>query len=170
MSKLYFINHNKTFFSTYVDKTIIIASPYKNKIESVKRIIDDYKSTHNSLLNNCLHMYDIEGSKVIKLKAFSSNSYVEQNNIMQISTEICQLDLEDSMDLDKINNILQLSNCDIFVMYNYQFYKNMKKSKLCDKHMDLTLQGIHVKNIETYRGECYDFIKHLNNIFDNYTS
>lgn len=151
MSKLYFITQEKSMFSTYTDKTLVIGTPYKHKLHKLKNIIDSYKKTNDKWLNRCVQFYELEKSNVIKLSFYSNDAHCKND-----STYISQLDSKNDEDLDVINQIYQFANCDIFVMYNFDL-----QSK--EQQYILSLQGIRLKSIHE---EKYDFKKFFDKVYD----
>lgn len=146
MSKLYFINHDKMLFSTYTDKTVIIATPNYYKLESLKNVIDHHKSTYHNWLNRYVKLYDFPNHKVLKLSA-QKKSKVKDDNV----TSISHLDAV-------INGIHHLCNCDIFVMYDFDFAEKGEDSIL-------SIQGILVKTFENHTMK-YDHAQYLDMLYD----
>lgn len=153
MSKLYFINHGKLLFSTYTDKTVIIGTPNYYKLESLKNVMDHHKSTYHKWLNRYVNLYDFNNHKVLKLSA-QKKSKVDDD----IVTSISHLDAEDPEDLHLINGIHHLCNCDILVMYDFDFAEKGEDSIL-------SIQGILVKTFENHSMK-YDHAQYLDMLYD----
>ena len=155
MSKLYFLNQNQRFFSTYVDKGLVISTPDKGKMHTLNNIINTYQRQNKMWVNRCTRFYDMDSSKIVKLG--SQESRVDFMNDAY-ETEVCQLDASLEDDMCAINRIHQLCNCDLFVMYNFQYTPT-------NTDAILTLQGVHVTNIDDLPIEGFDFIEYFNILY-----
>ena len=155
MSKLYFLNQNQRFFSTYTDKGLVISTPDKKKMHTLKDIIDTYQQQNKAWVNKCTRFYDMDTSKIVKLGSqetrvnFVNDSY---------ETEVYPLDASLEDDLYIIKRIHQRCNCDLFVMYNLQYTPT-------DKESVLTLQGVHVTNMDDLPIEGFDFIEYFDTLY-----
>ena len=54
---LYFINNKTAMFATFADRPLVISSPDKQKMVSLKKTVDAQKRIQNKWLNKCLRFY-----------------------------------------------------------------------------------------------------------------
>ena len=154
MSKLYFINYDKLLFSTYTNKTVVISTPDLTKMVSLKKVLDTHKHQHKQWLNKCIQFYDVENANIMKLGTYPSNKMAEND----FQTGICHLDVDNPEDLELVNGIHYLSNCDIMVMYNFDLKDNGEDSIL-------SIQGVLVENVN--QDVEYDYTSYFDMLYND---
>lgn len=154
---LYFLSHNHMFFSTYTDKGVIISTPDQTKINTLKNIINSYHKDNNKWVNKCTRFYDLDSSKIMKLSE-NKRERTEDSDVY-FPIEVSKIDVSDTKNLYGINRMHQLCNCDLFIMYNFQYTPRSKDSIL-------TLQGIHVTELQDYPIDENDFVEYFNILYN----
>jgi hypothetical protein len=146
------------FFSTYTDKGVIISTPDQTKINTLKNIINSYHRENNKWVNKCTRFYDLDSSKIMKLSE-NKKGRMEDSDIY-FPIEVSKIDVSDSKNLYGINRMHQLCNCDLFIMYNFEYTPRNTESIL-------TLQGIHVTELQDYPIDENDFVEYFNILYNN---
>jgi hypothetical protein len=153
MNKMYFINYQNLFFSTYNEKCLVIGTPDFKKMISLKDIMVDYTQKNDCLLNKFIETYNNGDKHVLTMSSHDNSYHVDDFTNM----DVLHLDMDKENDLQLLYQINQLCNCDMFIMsdFNFDVRQNM-----------LSLQGMYIKNSDYYitEDEVYDFVAYFDNL------
>lgn len=131
---LYFINNKSAMFATFADRPIVIASPDEKMILSLKKTVDTQKRMQNKWLNKCLRFYDDKGLSILKLSSHPTNKKTQEG---VLPTYISKLDIDQQDGIRIINDLYNLCDSEVFMMYEFEQITNGEEYLL-------TLTGVHI--------------------------
>lgn len=117
MSNLFFLNCNKYMFSTYInDSTLLITCPDRTKVELLNLTLTSHKEKTNKWLNKGIK-YTIQATNKDILD-ITENDVVDEN---KKQFELTYININDSQDINFLNQLYELSNTQLFMMYDYEY-------------------------------------------------
>ena len=117
MSNLFFLNCNKYMFSTYInDSTLLITCPDRTKVELLNLTLTSHKDKTNKWLNKGIK-YTIQATNKDILD-ITENDVVDEN---KKQFELTYININDSQDINFLNQLYELSNTQLFMMYDYEY-------------------------------------------------
>lgn len=135
MSDLFFLNSNKYMFSTYInDNTLLITCPDRTKVDLLNFTLTRHKERTNKWLNRGLK-YTIQGVNRDILDL--TENHVEHDELKEF--QLTYISINDAQDVNFINQLYELYNTKLFMMYDYEYDANIPL---------LSLQGILIRKPE----------------------
>lgn len=133
MVDLYFLQTNKSFFSTYIDRNVIIGTQDRGKMIQLRRVLQTNKDRNHTWLNDCIKYYTIENSQHLKL-TFKDTEFFKAETLRVIVYDVPNIKNDENLQY-----VLELCNSDMFLMhtFDYSHSKNI-----------LSLQGVFLNKSE----------------------
>lgn len=151
MSHLFMLNSKKLIFSTYYnDKTFVIVTPDVERINTLHKVLHTHKKKYNKWLNNTINYIHIEEDRdVLDLS--------ESNTVQTLNTNLVKthLDVNNDKDIRFIHQLYELSNIELFLMYDFEYIEQIPL---------LSLHGIQIK--KPNMNELFEKEDFLNRCFD----
>lgn len=117
MGNLFFLNCNKYMFSTYInDSTLLITCPDRTKVELLNVTLTNHKDRTNKWLNKGIK-YTIQ-AKNKDILDITENDVMDEN---KKEFELTYININDSQDINFLNQLYELSNTQLFMMYDYEY-------------------------------------------------
>lgn len=151
MVDLYFLQNNKSFFSTYIERNVIIGSQDKEKMIKLRRVLQTNKDRNHSWLNSCMKYYTVENSQHIKL-TFQNTEFFKPETLRVIVYDVPNIKNDENLQY-----ILELCNSDMFLMHTFDYIHSQNI---------LSLQGILLNKSEV-SNICYDKKEYLDKLYKN---
>jgi hypothetical protein len=150
MVDLYFLQSNSSFYSTYIDRNIIIGSRDGHKLTQLRRILQTNKDRNNTWLNACVKFYTIENSHHLKL------TLQDTKNVKPETLRVIVFDDVPNIENDEnVQTILESCNSDIFLMHTFDYIHSQNV---------LSLQGILLNKNEV-SNVCFNKKEYLNKLY-----
>lgn len=150
MSKLYFItNNHELFYSIYTNKAIIVASPDKTKMQNFSNVLKRNKQIRKKWINKCTLQYQRLDDKMYFELEENTLSTTDDNNI-----KLSYIDMDDLNSARFFNFAYQMSNIELFIMFDYIF----DIRDIC-----LTLQGVIIDKPEN--DDVFDMYSYLDALY-----
>lgn len=149
MVDLYFLQNNKSFFSTYINRNVIIGSRDKQKLIELRRILQTNKDRNHAWLNSCKKYYTVENSQYMKLTFHDAECFKPE------TLRVIVYDVPDIKDDKKLQYLLELCNSDIFLMYTFDYIHSQNI---------LSLQGIFLDKNEV-SDVCFNKKEYLDELY-----
>lgn len=150
MVDLYFLQSNSSFYSTYIDRNIIIGSRDGHKLTQLRRILQTNKDRNNAWLNACVKFYTIENSHHLKL------TLQDTKNVKPETLRVIVFDDVPNIENDEnVQTILESCNSDIFLMHTFDYIHSQNV---------LSLQGILLNKNEV-SNVCFNKKDYLNKLY-----
>lgn len=117
MSNLFFLNCNTYMFSTYInDSTLLITCPDRTKVELLNLTLTSHKEKTNKWLNKGIK-YTVQATNKDILD-ITENDVIDKN---KKQFELTYISINDSQDINFLNQLYELSNTQLFMMYDYEY-------------------------------------------------
>ena len=117
MGNLFFLNCNTYMFSTYInDSTLLITCPDRTKVELLNLTLTNHKERTNKWLNKGIKYTIQETNKDIL--DITENNVIDADNK---KFELTYININDSQDINFLNQLYELSNTQLFMMYDYDY-------------------------------------------------
>ena len=152
---LYFINHKSAMFATFADKPLVVGSPDEYKIFELKKIVDRQKRVNNKWLNKCLRYYQHNKMDHLKISSYPENKEAEAG---VLPTYISKIDLDEPEGIEFINELYQLCEVELFMMYDFEHVTDG------DEYL-LTLTGVHIAQEDVVENDDKDIPSYLESMF-----
>ena len=152
---LYFINHKSAMFATFADKPLVVGSPDEYKIFELKKIVDRQKRVNNKWLNKCLRYYQHNNMDHLKISSYPENKEAEAG---VLPTYISKIDLDEPEGIEFINELYQLCEVELFMMYDFEHVTDG------DEYL-LTLTGVHIAQEDVVENDDKDIPSYLESMF-----
>lgn len=149
MVELYFLQTNKSFFSTYIDRNVIIGSQDRQKLIQLRRVLQTNKDRNHTWLNFCIKHYTIENSQHIKL-TFQNTEFFKPETL-----RVIVYDVQNIKNDENLQYILELCNSDMFLMHTFDYIHSQNI---------LSLQGIFLNKSEV-SNICFDKKEYLDKLY-----
>ena len=131
MGNLFFLNCQKYMFSTYInDSTLLITCPDRTKVELLNLTLTNHKERTNKWLNKGIK-YTIQATNKDILDITEND--VTDESIKEF--ELTYVSINDSQDINFLNQLYELSNTQLFMMYDYDYDPSIPL---------LSIQGIQI--------------------------
>ena len=146
MSNLFFLNCNTYMFSTYInDSTLLITCPDRTKLELLNLTLTSHKEKTNKWLNKGIK-YTVQATNKDILD-ITENDVIDKN---KKQFELTYMSINDSQDINFLNQLYELSNTQLFMMYDYEYVPSVPL---------LSIHGIQIiKPTSEKVFETYDFL------------
>lgn len=131
---LYFINNKTAMFATFADRPLVISSPDKQKMVSLKKTVDAQKRIQNKWLNKCLRFYHENDMAILKMSSHPTNRDADRG---VLPTYISQLNIDESDGIRVINALYNFCESEVFMMYDFEQITDGEEYLL-------TLTGVHI--------------------------
>lgn len=123
MSYLFMLSCQKHLFSTYInDKTLVITTPNKDKLEGFYKTVINYKNKNKRWMNNAIHYSKLEGTKDVLDMTERISKEEKAEEYAFVPTYI---DVNDKNDVRFIHQLYELANIEFFLMYDYDFIEEI---------------------------------------------
>lgn len=121
MSNLFFLNSKKYMFSTYIDnKTYVITCPDKTRIDLLRNTLYHHKNKTNKWLNKGVALKLGDRHNTLDLIENDKNESVDDDIILEITF----MSINNSQDVLYLNQLYELTNVQLFLMYDYDYLPN----------------------------------------------
>ena len=118
-------------FSTYInDSTLLVTCPDRTKVELLNMTLTNHKERTNKWLNKGIK-YTIQ-AKNKDILDITENDVIDEN-IKEF--ELTYVSINDSQDINFLNRLYELSNTQLFMMYDYDYDPSIPL---------LSIQGIQI--------------------------
>lgn len=151
---LYFINNQSAMFATFTDRPLVIGSPDKQKIASLKKTIDAQKRVQNRWLNKCLRFYHENDLAILKMSSHPTNKDTERG---VLPTYISRVDVDESEGIRVINALYNFCESEVFMMYDFEQITDGEEYLL-------TLTGVHITREDLIHDEDNDLPGYLEDL------
>lgn len=150
MVDLYFLQSNSSFYSTYIDRNIIIGSRDGHKLTQLRRILQTNKDRNNTWLNACVKFYTIENSHHLKLTLKDTKNVKHETLRVVVFDDVPNIENDEN-----VQTILESCNSDIFLMNTFDYIHSQNI---------LSLQGILLNKSEL-SNVCFNKKEYLNKLY-----
>lgn len=121
MSSLFFLNSNKYMYSTYIDnRTYVITSPDKTKIDLLKNTLYHHKTRTNKWLNKGVSLKLGDRNNTLDIMENNAKTVTEEDILL----EVTYVSINESNDVMFLNKLYELANVQLFLMYDYEYLPN----------------------------------------------
>ncbi len=117
MNNLFFLNCQKYMFSTYINNsTLLITCPDRTKVELLNRTLTSHKEKTNRWLNRGIK-YTMQ-AKNKDILDITEHDVIDE---CEDGFELTYIDINDYQDILFLNQLYELNNTQLFMMYDYEY-------------------------------------------------
>jgi hypothetical protein len=115
------LNSNKYMYSTYIDnRTYVITSPDKTKIDLLKNTLYHHKTRTNKWLNKGVSLKLGDRNNTLDIMENNAKTVTEEDILL----EVTYVSINESNDVMFLNKLYELANVQLFLMYDYEYLPN----------------------------------------------